>query len=82
MGQSSKEVFAFAIIFPVISSITVGLRFWTRRKMGQKADWDDYLILVALVDTSCDCSSHQQKSTNVYKFFLIGCDAVPMAISE
>lgn len=49
MAQSSKEVIAFAVIFPFLATITVGLRFWSRRKTGQRLDWDDYLVLTALV---------------------------------
>lgn len=49
MGQSSKEIIAFAVVFPVLAVITVGLRFWSRQKTRQKLDWDDYLVFLGVV---------------------------------
>lgn len=62
MGQSSKEIIAFAVIFPVLATVAVGLRFWCRRKMGQKLSWDDYLVFAAVV--SCPFATASITITN------------------
>ena len=49
MGQSSREIIAFAVVFPFLAAVAVSLRFWSRKKTGQGLDWDDYLVFSALV---------------------------------
>lgn len=50
MGQSSGEIIALAIVFPLLSLFAVCLRIWARRTKRQALAWDDYLIFVAMVN--------------------------------
>ena len=44
-------VIAVASVFPLLCTIIVGLRFYTRRLQGARTKIDDWLVLPALVST-------------------------------
>lgn len=40
-----------SVVFPVLASSAVAMRFWARKIKNLAYSWDDYLITVALVGT-------------------------------
>lgn len=52
MGQSSGEVIALAIVFPLLALFVVSLRVWARRVKKQLLAWDDYLIFIAMASNN------------------------------
>lgn len=49
--NKGPEVLAIIIVFPILASITVFLRLYTRFKIVNNPSWDDFSIFLALVCT-------------------------------
>ncbi|KAB8214819.1 hypothetical protein BDV33DRAFT_208936 [Aspergillus novoparasiticus] len=49
-GNNQDVALAIILVFPILSTLTVGLRCWSRL-LGRHFGWDDGLIVVALVES-------------------------------
>jgi hypothetical protein len=68
--QQQKLVFGVQITFAILTNLAVGLRLATRRTKVVKLQWEDYLILLAVV---CILCSRSYLYRNHLMFFQVLC---------
>jgi hypothetical protein len=58
MGESPPKQYAFAVIFSILPTVAVALRFWARKRKKAQLLWDDWAIVLALVRLGIYYISH------------------------
>lgn len=66
MGESPGKMYALATVLTVLATVAVILRFYARRVKKVCPSWDDYLIVLALVNSPCILDISTGRLTDLY----------------
>ena len=65
MAESAAKMYALASVLIIIAIVTVLMRFYARSIKKAKFEWDDYLILPALVSMTPRMNSYMLIATKL-----------------
>jgi hypothetical protein len=64
--QTPAEMYILAAILPLLATVFVGLRFHARRLQVAGLQWDDWLVLVSLVNYTHPFQNQTYESKGLY----------------
>lgn len=56
MDETPGKMYALATVLTALATVAVVLRFYARSLKQTSPSWDDFLIVLALVESPCDVS--------------------------